>query len=273
MRSGPPLDTRCDDVRVSDLVPRVAAGPARRWWSILRIAVVVIWLFAAAATWWTSPREQSYDQARTDLAAGRVTAYQWGDRWVTDRSERWFGGASLQLSGKQGPVFAWRTPNGQIHWVDTYNFDHLTIAGAVDEQNYSGPGAVRIAQDIQAAGLEHLGRDIYSIGPGPSWPGFVLLGLGLGVLVAGPAPTRGTRWFWFWLVLMVPYGIGMLLWLGRERPWSDSAPPPAAFPSPERRDRGILGFCLAVLAGLLISVLLLVLHSVFGDRWVPSPDA
>ena len=97
-------------------VPVVLTGRTRRWWDVLRLGLILLWLLGAATTWWTAPRKQSYDQARADVAAGRVTAYQWGDRWDGDGPRSWFG--------------------------------------AVDETSYSGQGAVGIAQDIRAAGLE-----------------------------------------------------------------------------------------------------------------------
>jgi hypothetical protein len=49
--------------------------------------------------------------------------------------------------------------------------------------------------------------------------------VGLGVLLAGPAPVTGSRWYWFWLG-GVPFGLGLLYWLARERPWADPTPPP-----------------------------------------------
>jgi hypothetical protein len=57
---------------------------------VLRLALVLLWLFAAAVSWWTAPRKQSYEQAAADVAAGRVTAYQWGDRWDADGPGPWF---------------------------------------------------------------------------------------------------------------------------------------------------------------------------------------
>jgi hypothetical protein len=66
----------------------------------------------------------------------------------------------------------------------------------------------------------------------------------------------GTRWFWFWLVTMAPFGLGLLFWLFRDRPWTRATPAPDG---PPRRDRGILGFCIGVLATILISGVLALL--------------
>ncbi|HYN94759.1 MAG TPA: hypothetical protein VES42_12995 [Pilimelia sp.] len=254
-------------------VPVVVARRAWRWWGVLRVAVVLLWLLAAAASWWTGPREQSYDRARADVAAGRVTAYQWGDYWDAGNARTWFGPARLHSSGTLGPLFVWRTPDGRVRWTNTDHFGRVKVMGTVDEVNYSGPGAMGIAQDVRAAGLERRSGGVDPFGAGRAFVGLILGLVFLGVVVAGPAPTRGTRWYWFWLVAAAPYGLGLLYWLARERPWSPSAAPAAEAGGPDRRSRGILGLGLGVVASILVSLLLLILHSILGDRWVPYPDA
>jgi hypothetical protein len=77
----------------------------------------------------------------------------------------------------------------------------------------------------------------------------------------------------FWLVFIAPCGLGLLFWVARDRPWSRSAATAAASGGTERRDRSILGFGIGIVAMILISVLLLILHEALGDRWVPRPDA
>lgn len=250
------------------------AGRTRRWWGVLRIALVLLWLVAAVLAWWTAPRKQSYDHARADVVAGRVTAYQWGDRWDSNGPAPWFGASALRSSGTLGPLFAWRTPDGRVKWTDTIDFDQVSTTGAVDERRYSGAGAVGLAQDIQAAGLARWNGDV------DSPPGPVVLGIGvglaaifLGVLVAGPAPVLGTRWFWFCLVSLAPLGLGLLFWLARDRPWSRSAAPPPLPGDAERRDRGMLGVIIGIVAMILTSILLVMLHGALGDRWIPRPDA
>ncbi|MEH0985429.1 hypothetical protein [Micromonospora sp. CPCC 205556] len=241
---------------------------------MLRLALVLLWLLAAAVSWWTAPRKQSYEQARADVAAGHVTAYQWGDSWATDGSPRpWFGASDLRASSTLGPLFAWRTPDGRVYWTDTGNFDQVTTTGAVDPASYSGPGAVGIAQDLRAGGLVHRAGEVQPSGVAVAVAGIglVLAAVFLGVGVAGPAPVLGTRWFWFWLVSTAPYGLGLLFWLFRDRPWSRPAAPAATPGDRELRDRGLLGLCLGFLATILISLLLLALHEALGDRWVPLP--
>ncbi|WP_431928122.1 hypothetical protein [Micromonospora wenchangensis] len=255
---------------MSQGVPGVASG---RWWGTLRITLVLLWLLGAATTWWTAPRQQDYDRAGADVAAGRVVAYQWGDRWKVDRSPPWFGSATLWASGSYGPLFAWRTPDGRVHWTDTDRFGQVTTTGAVEQESYTGPGAVGIAQELRAAGLEHRAGDLNTPVSVVSGVG-VLLAVGvLVVVVTGPPPVRGTRWYWFWLIFLCPYGLGLLLWMARERPWSRSAAAVVARNPTYPRDRGVLGFGFGILAAVLLGAALLVLHHVVGDRWVPRPDA
>ncbi|MFV2103649.1 hypothetical protein [Micromonospora sp. LOL_024] len=245
-----------------------------RWWGVVRLALVLLWLLAAVVSWWTAPREQSYEQARADVAAGHVTAYQWGDSWATGGSPRlWFGASGLRTSSTLGPLLAWRTPDGRVSWTDTDRFDQVTTTDAVDSASYSGPGAVGVAQDLRAGGLEQRAGEVRPLGGAVTGIGLVVTAVFLGVVVAGPAPVLGTRWFWFWLVSTAPYGLGMLFWLFRDRPWSRSVVSAAMPGDRERRDRGILGLGLGILATILVSLLLLTFHEAFGDRWVPLPGA
>jgi hypothetical protein len=186
-----------------------------------------------------------------------------------------FGASGLRASSTLGPLFAWRTPDGRVYWTDTDNFDQVTTTRAVDPASYSGPGAVGIAQDLRAGGLEHRAGEVHPLGVAVAVTGIglVLAAVFLGVVVAGPAPVLGTRWFWFWLVSTAPYSLGMLFWLSRDRPWLRPVVPAAMPGDRERRDRGILGLGLGILATILISLLLLTLHEALGDRWVPLPDA
>ncbi|GIJ81209.1 hypothetical protein SAMN05443287_10915 [Micromonospora phaseoli] len=253
--------------------PTVRAGRSWRWWDALRLGLVALWLAAAGTAWWTAPRTQSYDQARADLAAGRVVAYQWGDHWDADRRPPWFDTSDLQSSGTLGPLFGWRTTDGRVWWTDTEHFGEVTTTGAVDESSYTGPGAVGLAQHLRAADLEDRSGSLQPLGPVVSGTGLAAAVIILGVVVGGPAPVLGTRWFWFWLVCLVPLGLGLLWWLAREHPWSRAASPPATPAGPRAPDRGPLGFALGLLATLLISLLVLALGQILGDQWVPRMDA
>jgi hypothetical protein len=242
--------------------PVAQARRTWRWWGVFRVALALLWLFAAALSWWTAPQEQTYEQARAAVSAGHVTAYQWGDRWDAS-GQRWFGDAALQSSDTFGPLFAWRTSDGRVHWIDTDNFDQVSTTGEVDESSDSGAGAVSIAQDLRAAGLQNRTDDVESFGTALGWAGLFLGLVFLGVVVSGQAPVRGTRWYWFWLVYITPYGLGLLFWLARERPWSRAAAP-SAVSGPERRSRGLAGLAIGIGAALLVSLLQLILHDVLG---------
>ncbi|BFU44682.1 hypothetical protein [Krasilnikovia sp. MM14-A1004] len=235
------------------------------WWAMLRAVVVALWLVAAATAWWTAPRQQSYADARADVDARQIAAYQWGDHWDGNNTRRWFGAASLQSSGKPGPLFAWRTPGGRWHWADTTEFGEVTVTDAEDAKNYDGPGAAALAKDLRDAGLEN---ELGDVAPPQLVAGIeIVLGvLFLGVLVFGPAPRRGTRWYWFWLVSFAPYGLGMLFWMFRDHPWSQSVAVPG---EGRQRDSGFRGLLVGIVAAFVIGLVVLALQSVLGDRWVP----
>ncbi|RZU54348.1 hypothetical protein EV385_6299 [Krasilnikovia cinnamomea] len=236
------------------------------WWAVLRIAVVGLWVLAAATAWWTAPRQQSYAQARADVAAGRVTTYQWGDRW-DGNTRRWFDDYGLQSSDTLGPLFAWRTPDGRWHWTDTTDFGEVMATGAALEKQYAGVGAAALAKELRDAGLDNALGDVGR----PAIVTGIEASLGLlfiGVLVAGPAPRLGTRWYWFWLVTVAPYGLGMLFWMFRDHPWSRTTAAPG---DEDQRDRGVRGLLLGILSAFVIGLVVLALQSLLGDRWVPQP--
>ena len=85
-----------------------------RRWRVLRLALVAMWLAAAATAGWTAPRQAGYAQAQADALAGRVVAHQWGDHWDDDRAGRWFGRSTLVPADKLGPLFVWRLPDGRV---------------------------------------------------------------------------------------------------------------------------------------------------------------
>ncbi|WP_412735141.1 hypothetical protein [Krasilnikovia sp. MM14-A1259] len=238
---------------------------------MLRIAVVLLWLLAAATAWWTAPRQQSYEQATAAVTAGRVTAYQWGDHWDDGSAQRWFGDYSLQSSGTPGPIFAWRTPDARWHWTDTGGVVvPVDATDAADDQQYAGPGAAALTRELKAAGLDDADSDV--VLPTAVVAIATVLGLLLlGVLIAGPAPRLGTRWYWFWVITVVPYGLGLLVWVAREHPWSRSAAVELAPDGTPRRDRGFLGLGVGLLSALVISVAVVLLRGALGDTWLPHP--
>jgi hypothetical protein len=236
-----------------------------RWWDVLRLALVLLWLIAAGTAWWTAPRQQSYEQARADVVAGRVVAYQWGDSWDA-RPGAWFGSATLRSSGELGPVFAWRTADGRVRWTDTYVSGEVIFTGAGYEEGFSTPGAAALARELRSAGLEQRVGGVQSADPIGLGIGFVLGVVFLAVILGGPAPVRGTRWYWFWLVYLVPYGLGLLYWLAREQPRSGTAATSLGLldGGTRRRHSGLFGFGVGLLAALLISLLTVAMRGFLG---------
>lgn len=236
---------------------------------MFRAALLVMWLVAAALSWWSAPRQAGYDEARAAVAGKHLTEYRWGDSWDSDGPRRWFGNPTLRSAGTQGPIFAWRTDDGRIHWTDTDDLGDATLTGTVDEDGYSGPGAASIAQDLAAAGLEDRSGAVDAQPPWVTGAEALLILAFLAVVVTGPAPVLGTRWYWFWLTWTAPYGLGLMFWLFRDRPWSRTARP-AGKSDTDSRDRGWLGLLTGILASFLLSVVVSVLNGLLGDQWVPD---
>lgn len=237
---------------------------------MLRAVLLALWLVAAVASWWSAPRSASYDEAKAAVAGGRMTAYQWGDSWEPDSPRPWFDGPTLHSRDTSGPIFAWRTGDGRVHWTDTNDYDQVGLTGTVDQDNYSGAGAAAIAQDLLATGMEHRAGDVDDPSPWTFGAGGALALAFLVIVVAGPAPALGTRWFWFWLTCTAPHGLGLVFWLLRDRPWSRTGPRARKVGGAEPRDRGFLGLLIGILASCLIGALLAALNHGLGDQWVPQ---
>jgi hypothetical protein len=233
-----------------------------RGWAAVRVVMVAIWLMIAAAAWWAAPREASLAELRTDIAANRVVSYEWGDSWNGSTRRDWFAPRQLRSTGKQGPLLAWRTPDRRVHWVDTGQFDRVTVQD--DARAYEGPGAAGIAAELRAAGLERRDRGFHPYAGLVGGASLLLLLTSVLLVIGGPAPVLGTRWFWFWLVAGLPWGLGMLFWMARERPWRTRPDG-----DPAKRDKGWRGRVLTIVGGILVGVLLLGINWVAGDWLVP----
>jgi hypothetical protein len=241
-----------------------------RGWAVVRLLLIVVWVATAVAAWWTAPRSETFDHARADIAAGRVVAYQWGTGWNTDIHHDFFRPPTLRNEGKTGPYFVWRTSGGRVHWTDTSDFEQVTDNGTIDGKQYSGPGAVRIAEDLLAA---HLDTRVGSTEPLNmiTAAGNIVLVFGfLIILIFGPtAPVRGTKWFWFWLVTGIPFGIGLLVWLFRDRPGAAVEPRLDDRTGQPDRRRWYLGILLGIGGSILVELLLWGAGSVLGSGVVP----
>jgi hypothetical protein len=239
---------------------------------VLRILMVVLWVAWAALSWWSEPRPASADQARADLAAGRVVSYEWGDSWDAGPSWDWSPPTSLSVasSEKLGPIFSWRTTDQRIHYVSLADSTRsTTVDEAEAADRYVGQDAADMGAAVEAAGL---GSGSPGIGTPVALRAVTLL-IGLTflvVLIGGPAPVVGTRWFWYALVGLSPFGLGILLWLARERPWSASALLVAADP-PIPRQRWYIGGIIGLVASLAAVLLVWTLNAAFGDAAFPNP--
>jgi hypothetical protein len=247
--------------QISTAARRTAPPRLRR---TVRILLVVLWVALAALGWWSQPRSADAAEARADLASGRVVAYGWGDGWQSTPFWQWAGPGSLQSSRLLGPVFAWRTTDLRIHYVRLGGADPGFTG---DASRYATTESASMGAAVEAAGLKPDSTDVGT--PLPLFGVTLLLGLTfLAVLVAGPDPVVGTRWFWYLLVAVGPYGLGVLLWLARERPWSASAVPSA---DNEPRQRWYVGLGLGFLATIVMSLIVAGLHRLLGDALIPHP--
>lgn len=245
----------------------------RSWWSLLRIALVLLWAGWAALSWWTAPREADVTQARADLAAGRMAWLQWADTWTNENGWHWANAPDLRSSGEAGPLFVWRTPDWRTHYVVVDEAPGASSGitpgdDAVDGATYSGPEAASLARAISDRGLEIRWAGFHPQPP-PTGLAGALVALALAVLVFGPAPARGTRWYWFWLGSIVPFGLGLLYWLARERPWSATAREPASEAGRDRRSRWYVGIMFGIGTGIVGSLLVYWLHQALGEWFVP----
>lgn len=232
-------------------------------WQIARIGLVVLWIVWAAFAWWTSPREAGTEQMRADFGAGRVVTYEYADS--LDGRGPWGVSLTFRYAPQSNEILVWRTPDWRLHYT---TFD-MPI-DAIEEITATGARMSDVNTMIEAYRVEH---DTTVGGTRTGLLTYLSLALvlvGLGVLIAGPAPVTGSRWFWFWLG-GVPFGLGLLYWLARERPWADPAPPPLDPKTgrPKRRT-GLTGFLVMILSGIVVSILVAVLAGLLPDNVVPE---
>jgi hypothetical protein len=242
----------------------------RSWWSVLRIALVVLWMIWAALAWWSAPRTATVEQARADLASGQVTTYEWGDSWERSSTFTWGNPnpPTLESSREFGRIFAWRTSQFQVRYV---RLDQApppaTDASGQPSAPSSDPQTASLVRSVAESRLQPGSVRMRSLVP--------LLSIAVGltmliVLIAGPAPVVGTRWYWFWVLTGVPLGLGLLFWLFRERPWSPAAETPTDRSGTARRRSGYTGFGISFLTALAGNVLLFALSRVVGDWIIPG---
>ncbi|RKN19943.1 hypothetical protein D7147_13580 [Micromonospora musae] len=239
------------------------------WWQVLRVVLLVLWICWAASSWWSAPRQASTARARADLSAGRMVSYQWAAGWDNTADWSWAEDRGLWLSGRAGPLFVWRTGDWRVHYAEfDRDFTGPTEPGSFDATQYSGAEAAAFDQLLQSAELDRRWQGMDSPPPLGNLAALLMLGL-LTVLVLGPAPARGTRWFWFWVLTGVPFGLGLIWWLGRERPWHPAEPAPPTAVGRDPRDRWYAGLLIGIATSIAASLLLYGLRQVFGEWYVP----
>ena len=233
---------------------RAGGRPKVSWWQVLRVVLVLGWLAWAGLAWWAAPRESSAEQARADLAAGRLTYYEWGDGWRNDGGLISPYPVGLESTAAPGQMLLWHTTDGRQHYTT------VDLPTLFDEAGL-GPQADALDKELQAYEARRpADPPIDSVRTALFVAGCVLF---LWALVSAADPVTGTRWFWFWLVTLTPGGLGLLWWLARERPWSPRAP------GRQKRLKWWAGIGVAFLGGLAVSLALWGLHGVLGGNVVP----
>ena len=237
-----------------DAVRGAGAWPRVRQW--LRWVIFGLWVVWAAVAWWSAPRASTVEQARADASADRVVAYEWAESFnnVTTGS-LWFTPVEVVSTGQStGDVLVWRTGFGRTHHVEVPGFEFSTAGVPTDTEMLT-----------EAFPADRAGLSTAWFAP---LLGTITALACLAILIQGPAPGLGTRWFWFWLGLL-PFGLGVLLWLRAERPWTEPEPPaPDRKTGQPRRYGGLTGLLLLILGGILIS-LLVALLGVLPEWLVP----
>ncbi|GAA3345179.1 hypothetical protein GCM10020358_51240 [Amorphoplanes nipponensis] len=249
------------------VVQEVGGRPTISWWQVLRVALVVGWVAWACLTWWSAPREATVEQARADIAAGRLTYYEWGNGWEHDSGPVSAFPSGLEQQDGPGPMLLWRTTDGRRHYTTVDNDSVDGEPPAEDGTLYSRPEATRLDQELQAYEPRRpADPPVETVQVGLLIAGTLLV---LWALVSAPDPVTGTKWFWFWLVSGVPLGLGMLWWLARERPWRPRAEPRFGPPGRENRLRWWAGIGIGILAGFAVSLAVLGLRGLLGADLVP----
>ncbi|MFC3502996.1 hypothetical protein ACFOOK_18705 [Micromonospora krabiensis] len=213
-------------------------------------ALLLLWLLWAGLAWWSAPREVPVDELDRDLAAGRVITFQRTDGWNDDAL--WGDAPEPRYGADQGGVVAWTLPNGQVR----YTYDG-------GPQGWSDPGPS--ARDARLTATAQVwradGAPAHRVSDAAVLTAMAIGLIWLFVLVNGRPPRVGTRWYWFWVGLL-PFGVGVLAWVYRER-WR---------PAPERaaRHSGWWGLCVLILGAIGLSVLVAGLRALLGGTVVPG---
>ena len=232
-------------------LPEVRTAPVGedRLGRVLRWVILGGWVLWAALAWWSTPRQVDLGQLDRDLAADRVVTWQRADGWG-DGTWEFRGRHPEPAPAENGQMFVWTVPTGQTRYVDA-----IVDVDAVPADRY--------AEQLAATALPWRADRVlaHRVADSAGLLGVLTGLLWLTMLVAGPPPRRGTRWYWFWLGLL-PYGVGMLAWLYREK-WR----PPA---DRVNRHTGWLGVAWAIAFGFVIGAAVVGARYLLGGSVVPG---
>jgi hypothetical protein len=229
-----------------------------------------VWVVLA---WWTAPRSATVERAQADIAAGKVAVYEWGQSWERFPVFSWGFTVNLRAAGDGGPLFVWRTPDWRTHYADLDDgFAQPDDIFSADMDDRLSPEAEAVRATVRSSVLATGGPLAGEVSSKALYLATVVGLVCLAILIAGPAPVIGTRWYWFWINAGIPLGLGTLAWLILERPWSARVAQPSE-PGVEKRDRGYVGFLVAVVAAIALTALDALLPDAFGTWLIPDlPD-
>jgi hypothetical protein len=216
------------------------AGAWPRVRPALRLGLALLWLVWAVSAWWTAPRVATVERALADAAADQVVGYQWAESFRdVDSGSLWLAPAQLAVAtDAPSPLIVWRTGFGRAHYAP------------VDPSPRRSPQAQLLGTAFPAS------RNGEPISHLPSLVAVAIALVCFLILIQGPAPGLGTRWFWFWLGGL-PFGLGVLLWLAAERPWTEPEPPsPDKKTGQPKRYSALTGLALVIVAVIVFSLLL-----------------
>jgi hypothetical protein len=240
-----------------------------RWWLLgLTVLVNLVALLV-------SPVGSDSAGLLSDLTTGRV-AWVHPMTFATDRVPgfAWSPVSDAEQRSTVGASVVWGTHAGLTYQADLSDLgDFPPDAGSVETgEMREGPDVLRtVRATARAAGRAPPPATYPGTWDLHSWANlaaFVLWGLVLFSLITGPQPRRRTKWGWFWL-MSLPVGLGSVLLLTREAPWSAriaalSAPGPRVTgPHPSGqlvRHGGWYGFFTVLLVGGLLGALLREAH-------------
>lgn len=245
----------------------------RSWrpWRALRVGLIGAWCLWAVLAWWTAPRPADVEKVRADIAANDVAVYQWAGSWERPTVSSWGSVPRLRMGSREGPLFVWRTHDGRTYYAvldsgDASPAEPLFVAGTA---NFLGPQTESVRAALMASLLD-TGRPLHGdVRPASRYLATAIGLVGLAILLGGPAPVIGTRWYWFWIGAGIPLGLGMVAWLILERPWSQRVGR-SSEPGVDKRDRGLIGFLITVVAAAVLSALGVLLRSTFGTSLIPE---